>query len=279
MELTELNRPFSILQQLARIEARIRSIVDERYISLVRTGFHHLESAASTSNDLIATSELEMARRVFAQISMTNFSNMPGNIVGSETGPYITGLGYVGNFHYFNLRRDRKNALLQVYNCTLQNLLVGLHYFSASFFSMDYLERLAGALSNLERAKSDLNSARLGNFGSRLGSGTGNAAKLAAGTTAGLGAGLAASLLTGGAALPIVALGAAGAVIKGMGGFKEADTADTSGYENAVTSAEQTIEALGQSLGDECRFRIAELGRVSLGSGLFGSSLNPRIWG
>jgi hypothetical protein len=122
----------------------IRSAVDtigkqlaENILVEVDTGFSHL-AVALDAGDELRRDELGYARTYFARLA-----NRPGGgVVAGRytelTGDEVRALGHYGNFYYFLLRDEPRQALISAYRCTEQLPVLGVLRLPVELFSRDY---------------------------------------------------------------------------------------------------------------------------------------------
>lgn len=159
MNLTEneiLSNQEQILKQLAEIQERIQILdakFDEQILIDVRTGLRHLLDGMNSDIEGVRNDEFLMARKKFSSLINLNPEGKTKGMSGEIDNMHLIGLGYWGNFHYFNLRGDKRNAAIQVYECTKLYPLIGLILFSSKFFSKNYSAIISGIGSELDNAQ------------------------------------------------------------------------------------------------------------------------------
>jgi hypothetical protein len=117
----------------------------ENVLTEVRSGFDHLAVAIEAVDDDIRRDELGHARQYFARLANRPGGGTVGGTSGSLTGDQICALGYLGNFAYFLVRGDPRQALISAYKCTERFPVLGVQLFPVQLFSKDYRDDLLSA--------------------------------------------------------------------------------------------------------------------------------------
>jgi len=133
-----------ILEQLNEIKEQVSHLgaqLDERVLVGARSGLRHLVDGMNSETEAVRNDEFRLARAEFNKLINLNPEENTQGTSGEVSNVCLIGLGYWGNFHYFNLRGEKRNSLMQVYECTQKYARLGLLLFSSKFFSKDY-ERL-----------------------------------------------------------------------------------------------------------------------------------------
>ncbi|NYT01416.1 MAG: hypothetical protein GKC10_01480 [Methanosarcinales archaeon] len=131
----QINRRFDeIKDQLRRIDEKL----DEQVLIKARVGLRHLVDGISSDISEVELEEYRNARREFNYLINLDPLGKTKGTSGEADNRDLIALGYWGNFNYFYFMGDRRNALLQVYECTENYPTQGLIAFDRSFFSRDY---------------------------------------------------------------------------------------------------------------------------------------------
>jgi hypothetical protein len=104
----------------------------------VRSGFDHLAVAIEAVNDDIRRDELGHARQYFGRLANREGGGTVSGTSGSLTGDQVCALGYLGNYAYFLVRGDPRQALISAYLCTERFPVLGVQLFPTQLFSRDY---------------------------------------------------------------------------------------------------------------------------------------------
>ncbi len=146
-----------IFKEFEVIKKRLQHIdhkLDEQILRTARSGLTHLSRGVTSDVESVKLDEFRMARSKFSELASLDPTQKTGDIENK----YLIGVGYWGNYHYFNLRRDPRNALIQIYECTKKCPVIGVDIFPSVFFSRDYREiiRLSESLEYLHQQKKQL---------------------------------------------------------------------------------------------------------------------------
>ncbi len=156
-----------ILEELEEIKKRVRELgqqLDECVLVGARSGLRHLVDGMNSETEAVRNDEFRLSRAEFNKLVNLN---PEGTTEGtSEKVPNIVliGLGYFGNFHYFNLRGEKRNALIQVYECTQKYPYLGLLLFSPKFFSKNYEKLIEENKKNLIEVQNTVSEKQGENF-------------------------------------------------------------------------------------------------------------------
>lgn len=155
----------------------IKSKLDEEILRDFRTAFRHLRDATLSSVSNIQNYELIAARNKFAELVELHPDDTTKGTSGEFSNRYLIALGYLGNFHYYNLSGDKRMAAVQVYECISKFLEWNDHIkvveaFSIDtlegFFSREYLKEIGGAESSLAIAHKGLKEVEKESFQKKL---------------------------------------------------------------------------------------------------------------
>jgi hypothetical protein len=144
-----------IYEELEETNSRLRRIeskIDDQIKRNLQTGLDHLERGIVSHLQDVKLDEFRMARTKFAELINLN----PTQKTSGVENKYFIGMGYWGNYHYFNLRRDPRTALIQIYECAQKYPVLGVTIFP-EFFSQDDMKitieyrSLKGELEQLKR--------------------------------------------------------------------------------------------------------------------------------
>ena len=91
-----------------------------------------------------------MARQGFAHLTELDPSGSTGSKSGDIDNKFLICLGYWGNHHYFNLTGEKRNAAIQVYQCTEHSPQFGMLLFSSTFFSKNFADRIGVATAEVK---------------------------------------------------------------------------------------------------------------------------------
>jgi hypothetical protein len=114
--------------------------LDENVLIQVRSGFSHLSAAVETADEDLRRDELGHARKYFARLANRSGGGTVTGTSGSLSGDEVCALGYLGNFHYFLIRGEPRQALIAAYHCTERFPAIGIQLFPPQLFSGDYRE-------------------------------------------------------------------------------------------------------------------------------------------
>jgi hypothetical protein len=145
--------------------------LDEALLIDLATAYDHLAASRRAANDDLRRAELNNAR-----VSFNRLTRRPRTgpvAAGSEklTHEQLVAIGHLGNFHYFLLSDDPRQALEQAYTCATMFPLLAIEMFPPEIFSRDYHaelrsitrradERRAMALALHDRAMVDYRNER-----------------------------------------------------------------------------------------------------------------------
>lgn len=148
--------------QLHEYVEKIRELLKESFheetnLKLI-AALRHLVDGQNSDVEEVCTDELRMARNKLNDIISLGSSTVLQNGKGEVNSDIIqmVALAHWGNYYYFLLRGDERNALIQVYECTQLDPFLGLSLFSQSLFSEDYETQLTNAQAELLKATTAL---------------------------------------------------------------------------------------------------------------------------
>jgi hypothetical protein len=112
--------------------------LDEALLIDLATAYDHLAASRRAANDDLRRAELNNAR-----VSFNRLTRRPRTgpvAAGSEklTHEQLVAIGHLGNFHYFLLSDDPRQALEQAYTCATMFPLLAIEMFPPEIFSRDY---------------------------------------------------------------------------------------------------------------------------------------------
>jgi hypothetical protein len=116
----------------------IRKQLDEHVLREVRTGFDHLATAVEAASQELRRDELLDARKYFAQLANHSAGGVVVGSSGTLSCDEVCALGHFGNYHYFLLRGEPRQALIAAYRCTERFPALGVQLFPRELFSRDY---------------------------------------------------------------------------------------------------------------------------------------------
>jgi hypothetical protein len=122
----------------------------------LRTAYDHLAAAQVAANDDLRRAELDNARASFARLIHRPETRPVNTGSGQLTHEQLVALGHQGNFYYFLLYDDERQALEQAYICATKFPLLAIEMFPAGIFSHDYSADLRAIA---ERASESRNAA------------------------------------------------------------------------------------------------------------------------
>ncbi|MDJ0718123.1 MAG: hypothetical protein QNJ54_28510 [Prochloraceae cyanobacterium] len=155
----------------------IQSKLDEKILRDLRTAFRHLRDGALSSVSDIQQYEFQTARQKFAELVELDPDDTTKGTSGEFSNRYLIALGYLGNFHYYNLFGDKRMAAVQVYECINRFLewndyMKVVETFSIEsldgFFSKNYLKEIGAAELSLDIAKQGLKETEKESFQKKL---------------------------------------------------------------------------------------------------------------
>jgi hypothetical protein len=246
---------------------KIQSKLDEAILRDLRTAFRHLRDGALSSVSDVRQNEFQTARQKFAELVELEPNDMTKGTSGEFSNRYLIALGYLGNFHYYNLLNDKRMAAVQVYECINKFLewndcLKVVETFSIdaldAFFCKNYLKEIGAAEVSLDLAQQGFKEAEKEVFQKKLQT----LGIVSAGTVTTVVAGP--TLLL---ALPILGTGwllgdklPSGLKEKASGvarNFKDMFMApNTQEYKDSCTQLQKLIEDLKSEFEGECRERL-----------------------
>ena len=163
--------------ELLNATDEIRSKLDEKILRDLRTAFRHLRDGALSSVSDVQQNEFQTARQKFAELVELDPNDTTKGTSGEFSNRYLIALGYLGNFHYYNLFGDKRMAAVQVYECLNKFLewndcLKVVETFSIEaldgFFSKNYLKEIGGAEVSLDLAQQGFKETEKGVFQKKL---------------------------------------------------------------------------------------------------------------
>jgi hypothetical protein len=142
-----------ILSRLKKTEQKL----DDQTMRRFKAGLRHLVDGQNSDVAEVRDDEFRMARSKFNEFLNLDPNGTTATSTGTTPNVLIVALSYWGNHHYFLLRGDKRNALIQVYEATaLLPPPLGLQLYSPRFFSKNYFTSLTNALRGLEVASHHL---------------------------------------------------------------------------------------------------------------------------
>jgi hypothetical protein len=154
LDVAELKR------RMKRVEGAVEMIdrkIDETLLIDYRSAFDHLVAAQYATTEALRQSELSNARSNFVRLTHRPYTR-PATVGGKElTHPQLVAIGHVGNFDYFLLQDDPRQALAEAYLCAEKFPLLAIENFPAEIFSRDY----AAALRSISKQADDQHQAAL----------------------------------------------------------------------------------------------------------------------
>jgi hypothetical protein len=213
-----LNNHVKILQKIDQVRDSLKQLdakFDEQILRDARTGVRHLVDGINSRVGRARDNEFYLARQKFANLVELDSNQVTSGTSGEIDNKFLIGLGYYGNFHYFNLVGDKRSAAIQAYECTARWTewsypLFALELFPQKFFSKNYFVLINGITKELVQLQS--NGANLGESNS-----IGNALKAVG--AAGIGGATFVSLGIASTVIFIPFLAAAGAAGAAGAGF------------------------------------------------------------
>jgi hypothetical protein len=169
----------------------------------------------------------------------------------------LVSLGYWGNYNYFNLRGDRRNAAIQVFECVETLPIQGLATFGDSFFDRPYRKLIAQALVDLDEARNKYRKIETENFWKNSWYFAKSSLAFMTIGVAGLSAAAIAGALTGGGLSPLGVI-AAKSVIDGIE-VSDPVLEDSSSLRGEIDKLQCLVEDYFDSLLDECGERLSVL--------------------
>lgn len=155
---------------LRRTVESIRTAVDsigmqlaEAVLVEVRSGFDHLAVAVEVANDDdLRRDELRLAREYFGRLANRPGGGMVVGISGALSGDQVAALGHLGNYHYFLIQGQERQALIAAYLCTERFPALGVQLYPPQLFSRDYRAAVARSDAREEslRREHDIRSSR-----------------------------------------------------------------------------------------------------------------------
>lgn len=127
--------------------------------SLTKKGLRHLFDGINSNNEEVREIAFTLAYSSFTElISFTDYRQELHEVHAPLQVNYAC-VGFWGNFHYFNLKHDRKSAAIQVYECASHYPRQAVRIFPVEFFKHDFQK----LIDNTDKKISQLRN-RLGGF-------------------------------------------------------------------------------------------------------------------
>lgn len=257
-ELEEIKgRLKKILKQVLYISAQL----DEQVLVGTRSGLRHLSDGIKAETKDVRDDEFRLARAEFTKLINLNPDGFTRGTSGELPNKFLIGLGYWGSFHYFNLRGEIRNALVQVYELTEKDPVLGLFFFPPEYFSKDYAELIEVTEDQLSEALCNLQNKQGENFWQNLSYYSKQVLRGAATGIVGIG-GFAIASTTGGWLTHAVGLLTAGT----YGNLRP-----TEPQLHNISSLEEQVQVLGEQLQqflvevkNESTVRLQELQKIAL---------------
>ncbi len=164
-ELDEIEEKLrKLLKQVLYISAQI----DEQVLVGTRSALRHLSDGVKAETKDVRNDEFRLARAEFTKLINLDPEGATRGTSGELPNRFLIGLGYWGSFHYFNLRGEIRNALIQVYELTEKDPVLGLFFFPPEFFSKDYAKLVKTTENQLNESLAMLQTRQGENFWQEL---------------------------------------------------------------------------------------------------------------
>lgn len=264
MEDTIVNNNDEIFRQLDEIRERLKGLdakLDEEILRAAKTGVRHIVDGLNSDVEVVKNDEFLMARHEFGKLIHLDPEGITDGLSGSVDNKYLIALGHWGNYHYFNIRGDKRNAAIQVYECTGSFPLIGLNLFPKKFFSVNYASLLSCAFNELDKVQISYDELSGENLLKNVWYYTKKGFVIVTAGAAGLTVAAIAGALTGGAAAPPGFL-AAKAVWEELD-IAEPNLHDTGSLKVTIDQLQKRIEDYLHQLEQECAERFRTLQKLS----------------
>lgn len=136
---------YKISEQVSHISVQL----DESILVGIRTGLRHLVDGMNSQTKEVRNDELRLARVEFTKLICLNLEGVTRGTSGEIPNEFLIAFGYWGNFQYFNLKGEQRNALIQGYELTHKNPALGLSLFPSELFSKNYPKLIEAAKKEL----------------------------------------------------------------------------------------------------------------------------------
>ena len=147
-------------RQVDQIEANVALLgtkLDQALLIDLKTAYDHLAASQQAANDDLRRAELNNARASFARLTHRPRTGPVATGSATLTHEQLVALGHLGNFHYFLLSDDARQALDQAYICAAMFPMLAIEMFPPEIFSHDYSAELRSITSRAdERRAADL---------------------------------------------------------------------------------------------------------------------------
>lgn len=135
LDMIELKRRVTHVENAVKL---IDGKLDLALLIDLRAAFDHLAAARQATNEELRRDELSNARASFVRLThrpATRSATVDGRQL---THTQIVAVGHLGNFHYFVLRDDPRQALAEAYLCAEKFPLLAIEIFPAGIFARDF---------------------------------------------------------------------------------------------------------------------------------------------
>lgn len=242
-----------VVERLRRVDARM----DREIAAHAFRGVRHLLDAANSDLDDVKLDEYRLARSEFSALCALDANQ--STVVGQHEvhNTYLILLGKWGNHHYFNVRGDKRNALLQVYESGAEYGEIALLFFPATFFSNNYPELLGRQNAQLAAHMKALEEINGENLRCEAGYYSRHALRFTTVAALGLAAALLAPVVAGGAAGGLTALWKEWKVEKPL-------YRTTAELKSEIAGLQKVIQGIRNDFAIECTERVDSLRKVTL---------------
>jgi hypothetical protein len=242
-----------ILTKLEDITGRLKSLdskLDEQTLRAARTGVRHLIDGLNSDINDVKSDEFLLARREFGKLVQLDPEGTTEGTSGCVDNKHLIALGYWGNCHYFNIRGDKRNAVIQIYECTAKYPILGLILFPACFFSKDYGAVISQTATQLDEIRHRYDELSGENFWKNAWYYTKQGFVLVTAGAAGIAVATIASVLSLGISTPLIAIGTKKFYDEIE--VSQPDLNDTQSLMNTINQLQSRIDDYFHELVEEC---------------------------
>lgn len=161
-----------ILTKLDNLENTIKTIdakINEATLQKARAAITQLLEGLGSEVKSVRSSQLQMASDKFNDLVHLDPNQKTSGTSGEFDNKYLISFGYLGKFYYFSVEGDKRNAAVQVYECTQKWIdwnrpLFGLEIFPIEFFSKDYYKLITETRNKMMSTYAALEEGKTHNF-------------------------------------------------------------------------------------------------------------------
>ncbi|MEU0521681.1 hypothetical protein [Streptosporangium sp. NPDC006007] len=143
---------YKLRAKIDEIQAAVESVdrrLSEEVVIDLRTALTHLEAALRTGRSEVRGNELSHARRLFARLINRPAGQSVKGVSSTVMAEDLKALGHWGNYYYFLLMADQRQALMEAYRSVEANPELALQLFPERILSKDY----AAEITELRRKR------------------------------------------------------------------------------------------------------------------------------